>query len=317
MGETQLLNQHSEDYPAQAPTWVDRLPSSIRPYFYLTRIDNPAGTLLLFYPCAWSVTMACYAVRAPVATAWNYLGFFLIASQVFHAAGCVIDDMWDKNIDAATARTRRRPLAAGDISRFQAFLSLVPQMALGIWMFMQLNEFSTNFGLSSLILVVVYPAMKRVITYPQIVLAICFNWGALLGASSIAGTIDWRVFFPLYIGAGCWTFEYDTLCALTDKDDDIKNGINSATIIFGDWVRHILFGFSFVACSLVTYAGILNEHGPLFFIGVGLGALHLVRLLSTIDIKHMESLEASLLNNAWFGFWIWAGAMADYVVSMQ
>jgi 4-hydroxybenzoate polyprenyltransferase len=260
--------------------------------------------------------MACYTVRAPITMAWTYLGFFLVASQVFHAAGCVIDDMWDKNIDAATARTRKRPLAAGDLSRFQAFMSLVPQLALGVWMFMQLNQFSTIFGLSSLVLVVLYPAMKRVIAYPQAVLAVCFNWGALLGAASIAGAIDWRVYIPLYMGAGCWTVEYDTLCALTDRDDDIKNGINSATIIFGDWVKHILFMFTFVACSLVTYAGILNEHGFLFFIGVALGALHVVRLLATIDIENMKSLEASLLNNAWFGFWIWAGAMADYVVTM-
>jgi 4-hydroxybenzoate polyprenyltransferase len=154
--------------------------------------------------------MTCYALSAPMSTLWTYLGFFLVASQVFCAAGCIIDDMWDKDIDAATcefsiiqlinrsfltpsleARTRMRPLAAGDLSMFQAFVFLILQLTLGIWLFMQLNDYrrvilhsliislivsflallnSFVLGLSSLVLVALYPAMKRVMDWPQAVL---------------------------------------------------------------------------------------------------------------------------------------------------
>ncbi|KAG1747861.1 UbiA prenyltransferase family [Suillus paluster] len=332
------IKQHLQNHRALTKTWLDYVPPTIRPYFYLIRAHKPAGTLLLFYPCAWSVTMACYALRAPIATAWTYVGFFLVASSVFRSAGCVINDMWDKNIDAATSRTRTRPLAAGDLTRFQAFIFLIPQLALGIWLFMQLNEyrsaishtvdhccicivshtlFSTVLGLSSLGVVAMYPAMKRVTDWPQAVLALCFNWGALLGASAVAGAVDWRVYIPLYIGGACWTIEYDTAYARQDRDEDIKNGLHSTTIVFGDRLRPILMMFSLVACALVAYAGILNGHGFPFFVGVALGALHLVRLLTRIDFDNKESCNASLLNNGWFGFLVWAGAMVDYMMKMQ
>ncbi|KAG0704615.1 4-hydroxybenzoate polyprenyl transferase [Suillus ampliporus] len=329
------IKQHLQNHPTGTTTWVEYLPSNIRPYFYLARAHRPAagGTLLLFYPCAWSVTMTCRALSAPITTVWTYLGFFLVASQVFCAAGCVINDMWDKDIDAATckfsvnrrllmtpsleARTHTRPLAAGDLSMFQAFIFLILQLALGIWLFMQLNKYSLVLGISSLGLVVLYPATKRVIDWPQAVLGMCFSWGSLLGTASVAGAVDWHVYIPLYLGGICWTIVYDTSYARQDRDEDIRNGIHSTTIIFGDQIRPILFIFSFVACSLVSYAGILNGHGFPFFIGVAVGAFHLVRLLSRIDFENKESCDASLSSNAWFGFWVWVGAMADYILKMR
>ncbi|KAG1747854.1 UbiA prenyltransferase family-domain-containing protein [Suillus paluster] len=328
-GKSAITKQQLQNHPTPAGTWVDYFPSNIRPYLYLVRADRPAGTLLLFYPCAWSVTMTCYALSVPIATAWTYVGFFLLASLVFRSAGCVINDMWDKNIDAAVSRTRTRPLAAGDLTRSQAFIFLIPQLALGVWLFMQLNAYRsvishlllflylTILGLSSLGLVVLYPAMKRVTDWPQAVLAMCFNWGALLGAAAVAGAVEWKVYIPLYVGAACWTIEYDTSYARQDMDDDLKNGNHSTTIVFGDRIRPILLMFSFVACSLVAYAGILNGHGFPYFIGVALGALHLLRLIARIDFNNKESCNASLLNNAWFGFWVWAGAMTDYLLKMQ
>ncbi|KAG2033541.1 4-hydroxybenzoate polyprenyl transferase [Suillus americanus] len=298
-------------------TWVDSFPSNIRPYLCLARVHKPAGTLLLFYPCAWSVTMACYTHGAPISMVWTYVGFFLVTSQVFRAAGCVINDMWDKDLDAAVPRTSTRPLAAGDISMFQAFLFLIPQLALGVWLLMQLNEYSLRLGLSSLGLVVLYPAMKRLTNWPQAVLGMCFNWGVLLGAASVVGTIDWHVYIPLHLGAACWTIVYDTSYARQDRDEDVKYGVHSTTIIFGDQIRPILAMFSVVACSLVSYAGYCNGHGLSFFCGVALGALQLARLLARTDFENKESCDATLFSNAWFGFWVWAGAFADFLVKTQ
>ncbi|KAG2345946.1 4-hydroxybenzoate polyprenyl transferase [Suillus weaverae] len=261
--------------------------------------------------------MTCYALSAPMTTVWTYLGFFLVASHVFHAAGCVVNDMWDKDIDAATSRTCTRPLAAGDLSMFQAFIFLILQLALGTWLFMQLNEYSLALGLSSLGLVVLYPAMKRINDWPQTVLGLCFSWGALLGTASVAGTVDFDIYIPLFMGGVCWTIAYSSSYACQDRDEYVKNGLHSTAIVFGDQIRPLLFLFTFVACSLVSYAGILNGHGFPFFIGVALGALHLVGLIARIDFEDKESCDASLFGNSWFGFWVWAGAMADYVLRMQ
>lgn len=311
------IKRHLQDYPDPATTWVDYLPSNIRPYCYLARVHRPSGILLLFYPCAWSVTMTCYALSAPMTTAWTYLGFFLIASQVFCAAGCIIDDMWDKDIDAATSRTRKRPLAAGDLSMFQAFVFLILHLAIGIWLFMQLNDYSFILGISSLFLIVLYPTMKRVIDWPQAVLGMCFSWGSFLGTASVAEAVDWHIYIPLYMGGVCWTIVYDTCYARQDRDEDIVNGVHSTAVIFGEQIRPILIIFSCVLCSLVSYAGVLNGHGVPFFIGVALGAYHLVGLIARIDFENKETCDASLINNTWFGFWVWAGAMVDYVVKIQ
>ncbi|KAG2072468.1 4-hydroxybenzoate polyprenyl transferase [Suillus decipiens] len=312
-----IIKRHLQDYPTPATTWVDYLPSNIRPYCYLARVHRPSGILLLFYPCAWSVTMTCYALSTPMTTAWTYLGFFLIASQVFCAAGCIIDDMWDKDIDAATSRTRKRPLAAGDLSMFQAFVFLILHLTIGIWLFMQLNDYSLVLGISSLVLVVLYPTTKRVIDWPQAMLGMCFSWGSFLGTASVAGAVDWHIYIPLYMGGICWTIVYDTCYARQDKDEDIKNGVHSTAVIFGDQIRPILIMFSCVLCSLVSYAGVLNGHGVPFFIGVALGAYHLVGLVARIDFENKESCDACLINNTWFGFWVWAGAIVDYVMKIQ
>ncbi|KAG2073843.1 4-hydroxybenzoate polyprenyl transferase [Suillus decipiens] len=316
--KSMAIKQHlSPSSPGAKITWVDYFPSSIRPYLYLARVHNPAGTLLLFYPCSWSVTMACYAHGTPMSTIWTYVGLFLTAAQVFHSAGCVINDMWDKDVDAAVPRTRTRPLASGDVSMFQAFIFVIPQLALGVWLLMQLNEYSLRLGLSSLGLVVLYPAMKRVTDWPQAILGLCFNWGALLGAASVVGAVDWSVYIPLYMGAICWTIVYDTAYARQDRDEDAKYGVRSTTILFGDQIRPILAIFSFILCSFVTYAGYCNGHGLPFFCGVALGGLHLARLLARTDFESKEDCDATLLSNGWFGFWVWAGAFADFVVKTQ
>lgn len=318
MGDkSQISKLHLQDYPVPTATWVDYLPSNIRPYFYLARVHRPSGIFLLFYPCAWSVTMTCYALNTPMTTAWTYLGFFLVASQVFCAAGCIIDDMWDKDIDAATSRTCRRPLAAGDLSMFQASVFLILHLTFGIWLFMQLNDYSLILGLSSLVLVVLYPTMKRIIDWPQAVLGMCFSWGSFLGTASVAGAVDWYIYIPLYMGGVCWTIVYDTCYARQDRDEDIINGVHSTAVVFGDQIRPILVMFSCALCSLVSYAGVLNGHGIPFFIGVALGAHHLVRIIAKIDFENKESCDAVLINNTWFGFWVWAGAMVDYVVKIQ
>ncbi|KAH7924052.1 4-hydroxybenzoate polyprenyl transferase [Leucogyrophana mollusca] len=293
-------------------TWVDRLPVRARPYLYLTRIDKPIGTLLLFYPCAWSITMASYALEAPFTTPLTYISLFGVGAMVMRGAGCTINDMWDKNLDKAVARTQSRPLARGDITRQQALVFLGGQLTVGLGVLLQLNWYSILLGASSLSVVTIYPFMKRVTHWPQAVLGLAFNWGALLGWSAVAGAVNWSVCLPLYAGGICWTLVYDSIYAHQDKTDDVNVGIHSTALLFGAQTRPILSTLSASTVSLITYAGVLNAQGAPFYLGVGLGAAQLTRVIWRTDFDSRPSCWEGFVGCGWAGFWVWMGALGDY-----
>ncbi|KIM68675.1 hypothetical protein SCLCIDRAFT_1180573 [Scleroderma citrinum Foug A] len=295
------------------PSWTDRFPARIRPYLHLTRIDKPIGTALLFLPCAWSITMASYTLGAPLATNLGYLTLFGVGALVMRGAGCTINDMWDKNLDKAVERTRTRPLSRGDLTHRQAFVFLGGQLAVGLAVLLQLNWYSILLGASSLSVVTIYPLMKRITYWPQAVLGLAFNWGALLGWSAVAGTVDWHVCLPLYAGGFFWTLVYDSIYAHQDKTDDINVGIRSTALLFGEQTRPILGALSASAMSLITYAGFVNAQGAPFYLGVGLGAAQLARVLWRTDFDNRASCWQGFVGCGWSGFWVWTGALADYV----
>ncbi|KIJ70235.1 hypothetical protein HYDPIDRAFT_79081 [Hydnomerulius pinastri MD-312] len=298
-------------------TWVDHLPASVRPYFYLTRIDKPIGTLLLFYPCAWSITMASYALEAPLTTPLTYIGLFGLGAIVMRGAGCTINDMWDKNLDKAVERTRTRPLARGDITRRQALGFLAGQLTVGLGVLLQLNWYSILLGASSLSVVIIYPLMKRITYWPQAVLGLAFNWGALLGWSAVAGAVNWSVCLPLYAGGICWTLVYDSIYAHQDKTDDVNVGIRSTALLFGEQTRPILSALSASTMSFITYAGVLNAQGVPFYLGVGVGAAQLARVLWRTDFNSRPSCWKGFVGCGWSGFWVWMGALADYGIMIS
>ncbi|KAI0375788.1 4-hydroxybenzoate polyprenyl transferase [Pilatotrama ljubarskyi] len=293
-------------------TWVDRMPKAIRPYLYLTRIDKPIGTLLLFYPCAWSITMASYALQAPLSTPLTYISLFGLGALIMRGAGCTINDMWDRNLDKGVERTKTRPLAAGDITPAQAVGFLGLQLTAGLGVLTQLNWYSIFLGASSLSVVTIYPFMKRVTYWPQAVLGLAFNWGALLGWSAVAGAVNWSVCLPLYAGGICWTLVYDSIYAHQDKRDDVNMGIRSTALLFGERTRPILSGLSASSISLITCAGYLNGHGALFYGGVGLAAAQLARVLWQTDFDSRPSCWKGFVGCGWAGFWVWMGALGDY-----
>ncbi|KAF9469025.1 4-hydroxybenzoate polyprenyl transferase [Collybia nuda] len=310
--------------PSIRKTWVDHLPPKVRPYAYLTRIDKPIGTLLLFYPCAWSITMASYALQLPITTPLTYIGLFGLGALVMRGAGCTINDMWDKNLDKAVARTQDRPLAKGDISYEQAVVFLGAQLTAGLGVLTQLNWYrysalarSILLGASSLSIVTIYPLMKRVTYWPQAVLGLAFNWGALLGWSAVAGTVDWSVCVPLYAGGVCWTLVYDSVYAHQDKRDDVHAGIRSTALLFGTHTRPVLSGLSLSTISLISYAGYLNAHGTPFYLGIGLASIQLARVLRRTNFDIRSSCWEGFVGCGWAGFWIWMGALGDYALFMS
>ncbi|KAH9994093.1 4-hydroxybenzoate polyprenyl transferase [Russula compacta] len=294
-------------------TWVDRLPPKVQPYLYLTRIDKPIGTLLLFYPCTWSITMASYASNMPPSIPLKYTILFGTGALIMRGAGCTINDLWDRNLDNAVERTKTRPLARGDITPRQAIAFLAPQLTAGLAVLTQLNWYSILLGASSLSLVITYPLMKRITYWPQAVLGLAFNWGALLGWSAVSGAVHWPVAGALYAGGVFWTLVYDSIYAHQDKADDVRVGIRSTALLFGGHTRSILAAFSASSVGCITLAGYLNAQGVPFFLGTGLAAAQLARVIHRTDFDDRESCGRGFIACGWAGFCVWVGALGDYV----
>ncbi|KAI9266045.1 P-loop containing nucleoside triphosphate hydrolase protein [Sporodiniella umbellata] len=290
--------------------WLDKLPASWAPYAFLTRIDKPIGTWLLFWPCAWSITMAGYHTGAsPVETA-SMMALFGTGALTMRGAGCTINDLWDRDIDDKVERTKIRPIAAGLISPRQAIGFLGLQLSVGLAVLTQLDMKSILLGASSLSLVVTYPLMKRVTYWPQTVLGLAFNWGALLGWSAMT-EMDLAVTLPLYAGGVCWTLVYDTIYAHQDKKDDIKVGVKSTALRFGEQTPQWLAGFSTGFIGLSALSGYMNDQGPFFYAGVLATAAHLAWQLKTVDYNQPADCWKKFKSNTWTGAILWSGIAAD------
>ena len=220
-----------------AQSWVDRVPHQAQPWLRLMRLDRPIGAWLLFLPCVFGLALADRALaRLP---GWNelyFLALFGIGAIVMRGAGCTYNDIVDRDIDAAVARTRGRPIPSGAVSVNAAWVFLAVQCAAGLLILLQFNLYSVVLGAASLLLIAAYPFMKRITWWPQAWLGLTFNWGALVGYSAVAGRITLPALF-LYAGCFFWTIGYDTIYAHQDKDDDALIGVKSTARLFGDRSR--------------------------------------------------------------------------------
>ncbi|KAJ1381039.1 UbiA prenyltransferase family, partial [Ochromonadaceae sp. CCMP2298] len=191
------------------------------PYLYLARVDKQVGTLLLMWPCFWSTCLAAPMGGVPDLA---LLAKFAVGSFVMRGAGCTINDLWDKDFDKHVERTKSRPLASGAISVPQALGFLCAQLTCGLTVLVSLNAETVLLGLLSMPLVVCYPLMKRFTNWPQLVLGLTFNWGALVGWTAVTGPSLLSEALPLYCAGVCWTLVYDTLYGYQDRKDDKRIG---------------------------------------------------------------------------------------------
>ncbi|KAI7895577.1 4-hydroxybenzoate polyprenyl transferase [Mucor mucedo] len=299
--------------------WLDHLPAKIAPYAFLTRIDKPIGTWLLFWPCAWGISMASYSTGGSMMNTAAMIGLFGTGALIMRGAGCTINDLWDRDIDDKVERTKIRPITSGVISPKQAIGFLGLQLTAGLGILTQLNTYSILLGAASLSLVVTYPLMKRVTYWPQTVLGLAFNWGALLGWSAMTGSLDLTVAGPLYLGGVCWTLVYDTIYAHQDKKDDIKAGVKSTALRFGEKTPQWLAGFSSGFVGLTALAGFMNDQGlPFYAISVLGTAAHLMWQLKTVNYNDPSSCWAKFKSNTWTGGILWTGILVDTAyASMQ
>ncbi len=253
---------------AHSTNWVDRYaPDWLKPYARLARWDRPIGFWLLFWPCAFSLSLAAVANPAH-GFDWRAVILMLAGAVLMRGAGCTFNDVVDRDIDEKVARTRSRPIPSGQVTTRQAFSFLVGQGIVGFLILLQFNHFTLILGVASLVLVVIYPFMKRITWWPQAFLGLAFSYGALVGWSSQAGGLSLAPLF-LYFGCIAWVIGYDTIYALQDIEDDALIGVKSTARLFGSRTRMLVGVFYGIAYVLWLVAGVLAG-GGLIFAGLSL-----------------------------------------------
>jgi 4-hydroxybenzoate polyprenyltransferase len=223
---------------------IDRFaPKAALPYLKLARFDRPIGIFLLAFPCFWSVSLAARSIGDAYPDPILLL-LFLIGAIVMRGAGCTYNDVVDRDIDAQVARTRTRPLPSGKVTPKAAFVFMVALCLVGLAVLLSFNRFTILLGLGVLPIVALYPFVKRISHWPQAVLGLAFNWGALMGWAPVHGRLDLAP-LVLYAGAVCWTIGYDTIYAHQDREDDGLLGVRSTALRFGratkPWLMLLLF----------------------------------------------------------------------------
>jgi 4-hydroxybenzoate polyprenyltransferase len=297
---------------ADAPpgNWVDRyLPARLRPFARLSRLDRPIGWWLLLFPCWWSSALAADAAGVAWPNPWHIL-LFLIGAIVMRGAGCTYNDIVDRDIDAQVARTRSRPLPSGQVTVRQAQVWLVVQALIGLLVLLQFNRYTIIVGAASLVLVAIYPFMKRFTNWPQLFLGFAFSWGALMGWAAAYGSLGWPP-VVLYAGAILWTIGYDTIYALQDKEDDALIGVRSTARLFGVQTKPVLAIFFGGATVLFALAFYLAGVGLVAFAALALGVVHLAWQVATVDPGNAANALTRFRANRDYGWILFVGLLAD------
>lgn len=310
---------------------ISYIPSSLQPYAQLARLDKPIGTFLLLHPCLWSTALASSPLLgSTTATAtvppedfFQLCALFSIGSFIMRGAGCTINDMWDSQYDKNVERTRNRPLANGDLSYNQAWKFLALQLSAGLGVLLSLPnvEQCLVWGVASLPLVATYPLMKRYTNYPQLILGMTFNWGAIMGWVAVNGDVNWNVVGPLYVGSVAWTLIYDTLYAHQDKVDDSKLGLKSTALTFGEkGTKPILTALTGVAWGGWMLAGYNCGYGeiydaPYYYMGISSAGAHLLWQIYTADLNNPTNLAERFRSNNLVGWIVFGSCVAGNVMS--
>ena len=294
--------------------WVDRLaPEAMRPYLRLARADRPIGTWLLLYPCWWSLALAELSMGRAFPNLAS-LALFAIGAFVMRGAGCAYNDWVDRDYDARVARTASRPIPSGQVAPEAALLFAAALALIGLVVLLQFNWFTVALGTASLAVVAIYPFMKRYTYWPQLVLGLAFNWGALVGWSSAKGSLALPPLL-LYAGSVLWTIGYDTIYAHQDTEDDALLGLKSTALKFGDDTLSWVGGFYSGAIVLWTLAGFMAGAHLVFFFGIALVSLQMAWQVSTLDIRNASNCLWRFRSNRDVGLGVFLALSTDVLLT--
>jgi 4-hydroxybenzoate polyprenyltransferase len=259
--------------------WVARLPQSWRPYALLMRLDRPIGSWLLFLPGLWAFAM--------VAPDWRQglwlTALFGLGAVLMRGAGCVVNDLWDRDLDRQVERTAGRPLASGALRARHALVFLALVLAVALLILLQLNTAAQWLGVASLLPVVLYPLAKRVTDWPQAVLGVIFSWAAPMGYAAVTGGLD-AAALALWAAGFFWILGYDTIYAHQDREDDALVGIRSSALRLGEKTRPFLILCYGLTMALLALAGWLAGLAPWYLLGLVLPGAMLARQVIQLDI---------------------------------
>jgi 4-hydroxybenzoate polyprenyltransferase len=293
--------------------WVDtRAPRWSRPYLRLSRLDRPIGSWLLLMPCWWSAALAA-GIDHKVGQLPLIAALFFVGAFAMRGAGCTWNDITDRDLDALVERTRSRPIPAGQVSVPQALAFLAVQALIGLAVLLQFNRFAIATGTASLVIVAVYPFMKRITWWPQIVLGLAFSWGALMGFAVTLGRIDTTALL-LYAGSIAWGTGYDTIYAHQDAEDDALIGIKSTARLFAARTHQALIIFYGLAVVLIGVALAFAGAGFPAWIGLAAFAVHLALQIRRLKISDPALCLRIFRSNRDAGLLLFAGLLADAVM---
>jgi 4-hydroxybenzoate polyprenyltransferase len=289
--------------------WVDSVaPAWARPYLRLARLDRPIGSWLLLMPCWWSVGLAAVHARSQV-NVWHLLLFF-IGAFAMRGAGCTWNDIVDRDLDSQVERTRSRPIPSGQVTVASAAAFLMLQALVGLAVLLQFNRFTIYVGFASLAVVAIYPFMKRITYWPQIVLGLAFSWGALMGWPATFARLDLPALL-LYAGAISWVIGYDTIYAHQDREDDALIGIKSTALLFRERTKPMLELFYALAVALIALAGWSAGARILFALGLLAFATHLAWQIARLDVDDPINCLVVFKSNRDAGLILFAGLVLD------
>ncbi|KAF9484267.1 UbiA prenyltransferase [Pholiota conissans] len=284
---------------------------SLRPYIELIRLEKPTGTILMFWPFAWGLTMAAFRIKLPLGIYAVQLMKCFVGAIIVRSSACTVNDIIDREMDAGVGRTQRRPLPSGQISVSSALIFLLFQYVLGISFFYL--AFSNTAPFIDLIRFVIYPLLKRCTHWPQAWLGIAMNFGFITAWSASVESFDVSLLVSSLMGCWCWTMLYDTIYACQDIKDDVKVGVRSTAILFGTWIRPLLVGCGLLFLVMLSVAGLANTQGPAYFvISVGGTATHLIWQYMAVDLESPKSCWTNFKRNGHLGWIVWAGLLVDY-----
>ena len=281
----------------------------LRQFALLMRLDRPIGSLLLLWPALWALWLAGAGHPQPLVVVVFVLGVVLMRS-----AGCVINDYADRDVDPHVARTRQRPLAAGRVSSREALTLFVVLCLLAFALVLLMNRLTIMLSVGAVILAVIYPFMKRYTHLPQVVLGMAFGWAVPMAYAAQTGAVP-PVAWLLFIATVLWDTAYDTMYAMVDRPDDLRIGVKSTAILFGEADRHLIAliqGLFFVVMIMIgrqMQLGVYYYAGLVTAMGLAAYQLFLIRR------RDPGECFKAFLNNNWFGMAIFAGIVVHYLTA--
>ncbi|MFA5629878.1 MAG: 4-hydroxybenzoate octaprenyltransferase [Porticoccaceae bacterium] len=275
-------------------------------FIHLTRLHKPVGTILLLWPALWALWLAAEGVPDP-----DILLIFIAGGFVMRAAGCVINDFADRNVDAFVKRTSYRPLATGRISAGEALALFIALSLVGFALVLLTNPLTVLLSVGGALILSVYPFMKRYTHFPQAVLGLAWAWSIPMAFAAQRNALPWQLWLPA-LAVVCWTMVFDTFYAMVDRDDDLEIGIKSTAILFGRRDLAIIAAFQVATVTALALSGVAFALGGFYYLGVGIVGVLFAQQLYSARHRDRAGCFKAFMDNRWVGLVLFVAIVVDY-----